>query len=490
MIIREILKQNINRMIEKLKTLKHFKQYFELMGHKIENINLQRFKRKIYLPKKRELTKEDYEYMDSLSSAVLEKQPKKLHIIIIFWTITILFFFLWASISEIDEIARGTGDVIPSNENQVLQNLEGGIVEEILIKEGSIVKKDDVLLKINNEKSISTFESNEVKSLFLEAQILRLRAQSEGKEFDVTKVDNKELKSYIQNEISLYETNTDQLNSSLSVLKEQLIQKKNSLDDAKSKKLYLSKSLKMIRKELSMTSPMVERGIASQVDLLRLEKEENNAIDEFKSAEFAIVRLQSEINEISHKVKETKLSFQAKAKEELNNAISEYKRVVTNSKALEDQVTRTIVKAPRDGVVQRLFVHTIGGVVKPGDDLIEIVPSNEKLLVNAKIKPSDIAFIYPSQKAIVKFSAYDFSIYGGLEGEVVSISPDTIKDKDDNTYYIVRIETQKSKFTQSKDMKIIPGMTAQVDILTGKKSILSYILKPILKTKQYAFGDR
>ena len=141
-------------------------------------------------------------------------------------------------------------------------------------------------------------------------------------------------------------------------------------------------------------------------------------------------------------------------------------------------------------MVQKLFVHTIGGVVKPGDDLIEIVPTNEKLLVNAKIKPSDIAFIYPSQKAIVKFSAYDFSIYGGLEGEVVSISPDTIKDKDEKTYYIVRIQTQKSKLKQSKDMKIIPGMTAQVDILTGKKSILSYILKPILKTKQYGFGDR
>jgi len=452
--------------------------------------NLNRFKIKGDIPKKRELSTEDYEYMDSLSSAVLAKHPKKLHLVLIFWLVTIFFFFLWAAISEIDEIARGSGDVIPSNENQVLQNLEGGIVEEILIKEGSIVKKDDILLKINNEKSISTFESNEVKSLFLEAQILRLRAQSEGKEFDLSRVDNESIKPYIENEISLYKTSTNQLNSSLGVLDEQLIQKKNSFADAKSKKLYLSKSLKMTRKELSMTAPMVERGIASQVDLLRLEKEENNALDDFKSAEFSITRLQSEINEILHKIEETKLSFQSKAKEELNNAISEYKRALTNSKALEDQVTRTIVKAPRDGVVQRLFVHTIGGVVKPGDDLIEIVPTNEKLLVNAKIKPSDIAFIYPSQKAIVKFSAYDFSIYGALEGEVVSISPDTIKDKDENTYYIVRIETQKSKFVQSKDMKIIPGMTAQVDILTGKKSILSYILKPILKTKQYAFGDR
>jgi adhesin transport system membrane fusion protein len=453
-------------------------------------IKIDKFKRKIKLPKKRELTKEDYEYMDSLSSAVLEKHPKKLHIVLIFWAVTILFFILWASLSEIDEIARGSGDVIPSNENQVVQNLEGGIVEEILVKEGTIVKKGDIILKINNEKSISTFESNEVKSMALETKILRLEAQSQGKEFDLTNVNNEIIKPYIKNELSLYNTNINQLKSTLEVLNEQLIQKKNSCEDAKSKKIYLSKSLKMIRKEIGMTAPMVERGIASEVDLLRLQKEENNAIDEFKSAEFSITRLESEINETLHKIEETKFAFSAKAKQELNEAIAEYNRTVSNAKALEDQVTRTIVKAPRDGVVQKLFVHTIGGVVKPGDDLIEIVPTNEKLLVNAKIKPSDIAFIYPSQKAIVKFSAYDFSIYGGLEGEVVSISPDTIKDKDENTYYIVRVQTQKSKLEQSKDMKIIPGMTAQVDILTGKKSILSYILKPILKTKQYAFGDR
>lgn len=453
-------------------------------------IDLNKFKRKNPLPKKRELTKEDYEYMDSLSSAVLEKHPKKLHIILIFWLVTIFFFIIWASFAKIDEIARGSGDVIPSRENQIVQNLEGGIVEEILVKEGSLVKKGEILLKINNEKSLSTFESNEVKSMALRSKILRLKAQSEEKEFDLFADTNEAMKPYIENELSLYKTNIDQLNSTLEVLNEQLIQKRNSFADAKSKKKYLQKSLKMIKKEIDMTAPMVERGIASQVDLLRLEKEENNALDQFQSADFSITRLQSEINENIHKIEETKLSFKSKAKEQLNEVISEYNRTVSNSKALEDQVTRTVVKAPRDGVVQKLFVHTIGGVVKPGDDLIEIVPTDEKLLVNAKVKPSDIAFIYPSQKAIVKFSAYDFSIYGGLEGEVVSISPDTIKDKDENTYYIVRIQTQKSKLEQSKDMKIIPGMTAQVDILTGKKSILSYILKPILKTKQYAFGDR
>jgi adhesin transport system membrane fusion protein len=454
-------------------------------------INIKNFKRKDNSTlKRKELTHEDYEYIDSLSGAILEKHPKKLHVVLLFWVVTIFAFILWASLSQIDEIARGVGDVIPSNENQVVQNLEGGIVEEILAREGTVVKKGDILLKINNEKSVSTFESNEVKSLALEAKILRLQAQSQNKEFDLSSIQNEMLKPYIQNELSLYQTNKKQLNSSLEVLQEQLKQKINAKADAKSKKHYLSKSLAMIRKEIDMTEPMVERGIASQVDLLRLQKEENNALDESKSASFAIDRLNSEIQEIQHKIEETKLSFAAKAKEQLNESIAEYKKTLTNAKALEDQVTRTIVKAPRDGIVQELFVHTIGGVVKPGDDLVEIVPSNEKLLVNAKIKPSDIAFIYPGQKAIVKFTAYDFSIFGGMDAKVVSISPDTVKDKDENTYYIVRIETLDNELKSEKEIKIIPGMTAQVDILTGKKSILSYILKPILKTKQYAFGEQ
>jgi adhesin transport system membrane fusion protein len=438
---------------------------------------------------RKELRKEDYEYIDSLSGAILAKHPKKLHIVLIFWLVTIFAFLLWASLSKIDEVARGIGDVIPSNENQVVQNLEGGIIEEIVISEGSVVKQGDILLKINNEKSVSTFESNEVKSLALQAKILRFKAESENEEFSLANIQNENLKPYVQNEFSLYQTNKKQLTSTLEVLREQLQQKRNTQEDAKSKKYHLSKSLKMIRQEIDMTKPMVERGIASQVDLLRLEKEENNAMDEFKSTKFAIERLDSEIQEVLHKVDETKLSFAAKAKEQLNESMTEYKRVISNAKALEDQVTRTIVRAPRDGIVQELFVHTIGGVVKPGDNLVEIVPSDEKLLVNAKIKPSDIAFIYPSQKAIVKFTAYDFSIYGGMNAKVVSISPDTVKDKDGNTYYIVRIETLKSELKGKKEIKIIPGMTAQVDILTGKKSILSYILKPILKTKQYAFSE-
>jgi len=179
----------------------------------------------------------------------------------------------------------------------------------------------------------------------------------------------------------------------------------------------------------------------------------------------------------------------------MNEAIAELRGLRATSTALEDQVSRTIVRSPMNGIVQKLFVHTVGGVIQPGEDIMEIVPSDETLIVEAKIKPSDIAFIYFGQKAIVKFSAYDFAIYGGLDGQVVLISADTIKDEKGNVFYTVRIKTNQNYLgddlgDENKPLKIIPGMTVNVDIITGQKSVLDYILKPILKTKQYTFTER
>lgn len=180
-----------------------------------------------------------------------------------------------------------------------------------------------------------------------------------------------------------------------------------------------------------------------------------------------------------------------KAQQELNEAETEYSRVNVESSALADQVTRTAIKSPINGIVQKLYVNTVGGVIKPGDNLIEIVPTEGGLLIEAKIKPSDIAFIYPGQKAVVKVTAYDFSIYGSLDGKVVTISPDTVIDKNDNVYYIVKIQTDKKYLgSNDKPLKIIPGMMVNVDIVTGQKTILEYILKPILKAKQYTFTER
>jgi adhesin transport system membrane fusion protein len=240
-----------------------------------------------------------------------------------------------------------------------------------------------------------------------------------------------------------------------------------------------------------MTEPMVAKGVRSKIDFLKLQREANEAKDRYDSIRLSIPRLESAIKEVQSTINETVFLFKSDAKLKLNEATAEFRGYRANSTALEDQVTRTIVRAPMKGIVQKLYVHTVGGVIKPGEDIIEVVPSDQTLLVEVKVKPSDIAFIYDGQKAIVKFSAYDFSIYGGLDGEVVLISADTIKDQKDNVFYTVRIKTTKNFLgRESKALKIIPGMTVNVDIITGQKSVLDYILKPILKTKQYTFSER
>ncbi len=440
---------------------------------------------------KKNLSAQDYEYMQSLSAALIYDRPKKLHWVLIFFLITITSFILWAAFAKIDEIARGVGKVVPSGQNQLVQNLEGGIVSELLVKEGDFVKKGQVLIKISNEKSSSNLISNEVKILYVKSQIKRLKAQIDKKPFNIQKSDDETFNKLLENEKSLYESNMKQLNSKISILKEQNKQKQSELKDVKQLIRHLKFSVKSISKEVEMTRPMVKKGIRSQVDFLKLQREQSDAKQRLQSAILSINKIKSEIVEVKKKIDETNEVFKIKTKELLNEKVTVLKSLEADAVASKDQVSRSIVKSPSNGIVQKVYINTIGGAIKPAQDLIEIVPTDYSLIVEVKILPSDIAFIYQGQKAIVKFSAYDFSIYGGLDGKVIGISPDTITEKDDKTYYVVRIKTDKNYLgNEKKPMKIIPGMVANVDIITGKKTVLDYILKPILKTKQYTFTER
>ena len=437
------------------------------------------------------LSARDYEFMHSLSAAIIQVTPTTLRAVLYFWIVAIVAFLAWANFAVIDEIARGDGEIIPSGENQMIQNLEGGIVEQILVKEGQEVVKGQILVRIDNQKSQSSFSTNAIKADALEAKILRLRAESTGVAFKVSAELEKKLPFLVENEKSLYNTNKQQLRSKVNALKEQLSQKRYELAEAKARKINLRESLAFISKEVKMTQPMVAKGIRSKIDFLKLQREENEAKEKYSATKHAIPRLASAIKEVKSTINETYLLFKSDSKLKLNEAVAELRGYKANSTALEDQVTRTIVRSPMKGIVQKLYVHTVGGVIKPGADIIEIVPTDDKLVVEVKVKPSDIAFIYYGQKAIVKFSAYDFSIYGGLNGEVIRISADTIKDQKDNVFYTVRIQTNQNFLgDKNKQLKIIPGMTVNVDIITGQKSVLDYILKPILKTKQYTFSER
>ena len=438
-----------------------------------------------------EFSEKDYEFMNSLSAAILNKTPSRISRVIKIWLITIFAFIIWASFAEVDEITRGDGKVIPYSKNQIIQNLEGGIVESILVKEGDSVKKGQIILKINNTTSVASAETNKLKYQELLAKKLRLYAQAHNLPFKAIQTDDPELKRQIQLAKELYNSKKREYLAKDRAIVEQIEQKKQELREAKAKIRNLKKSLAYVNEEIAMTAPMVKQGVKSKVDFLKLKREANGIQNDIEATKLSLPRLKSAIEEYRQKRIEAKELYINSAKKELNEVTSQMAQLKAQQIEFTDKVNRTMVKSPVDGIVQKLFINTIGGVVKPGADLVEIVPTNDKLLLEIKIKPSDIAFIHPGATASVKISAYDYSIYGGLTGKVVNISPDTITDKKDNTFYLIYIETEKNHLgTDEHPLKIIPGMVAKVDIVTGKKTIMQYILKPILKSKQYVFSER
>ncbi|MGB5965123.1 MAG: HlyD family type I secretion periplasmic adaptor subunit [Sulfurimonadaceae bacterium] len=441
--------------------------------------------------KKPNYSQDDLKYMASLSSAVLQKNSRASRLIIWMIFISITWLVVWAYLAEIDELTRGTGKVIPSKQVQVIQNLEGGIVSEILVDEGQIVEKGEVLLKIDDTSFASSYAENNLRNLELKAQAMRLAAEVSGKETHSMSVVSDEMKPFIEHERALYQLNKKQLSQKLNILKEQINQRKHELIEAQAKHKQLQEDYKLIQQEVQITQPLVAKGIVSQVEFLQLSRQASGVRGEMESVELSIPRTRSTIKEAKNKMAEAELDYKHKAKEELNKVQAEIARISESSDALEDRVKRTLVRSPVKGIVQRLLVNTINGVIQPGMDIVEIIPFNDKLLIETKIKPSDIAYLYPGQKAMVKFTAYDFSIYGSLEGKVTLISADTMTDEEGNSFYIVSIKTDRNFLEfEGKKHDILVGMVANVDILTGKKSVLDFILKPILKVHQAALRER
>jgi adhesin transport system membrane fusion protein len=443
------------------------------------------------LKKTKEYTPSDLAYMSSLSGAILQKSPVKSRLML--WIIfgVVVWLTAWASLAEIDELTRGVGRVIPSHQLQVIQNLEGGILSEILVDEGELVEKGQILVKIDDTSFSSSYEESLQRLSALKAKSIRLEAEATNRPFKATDEETEAMPDLIRQEKSLYVTNKRQLESSIRVLQQQVEQRKNELKEAQAKQKNLSRSYESIKKELEMTRPMMEIGIVSKVEFLQLERRANDLEGQLEEVTLSIPRIKSTIVESQNKVDGALLEFQNKAKEEWNAVVAEMHQIMESIEALSDRVRRTSVRSPVKGVVKRLLINTINGVVQPGMDILEIVPLHDTLLIEAKIKPQDIAYIYPGQKAMVKFTAYDFTIYGGLEGKVTHISADTIIDEQGDSYYLVRIKTDKNYLEKNgKKMEVIVGMTANVDIITGKKSVLDYMLKPILKAKYNAMTER
>lgn len=428
----------------------------------------------------------DLEYMNSLSSAMLMRTPIRTKIMLWVSFFVIVWLIVWAYYANIDALTRGQGRVIPSSQVQVVQNLEGGIVSEILVKEGDKVKKGEILIRIDDTDFNSIYMESKLKYNELQAKSIRLLAELSGKPFTVSKKIEEKSPNLIQHEFSLYKTNKAQLENSIAIYKHRFAQKRNELEEAKSKLAQLTHNYNLISKEVNLNRPLVKSGIVSEVEFLQLQRKASSVNGDMRATELSIPRLISVIEEQKDNIKEVKLKFQNKAKEDYNKIKAQMYRIKEANVARADKVRRTFVRSPVDGTITQLLVNTIGEVVKPGMNIVKIVPTQDNLIIETRIKPKDIAFLYPGQRAIVKFSAYNFTIYGSLKGKVTNISADTIVNKvDRKNYYIVRIKTNKNYLGKGKKKHYIKvGMTASVDIVTGKRTVLQYILKPILRAKE------
>ncbi|MBZ0068664.1 MAG: HlyD family type I secretion periplasmic adaptor subunit [Thiobacillus sp.] len=420
--------------------------------------------------------------------ARIDQEPLRARYLLRSIGIILLVFVLWAAFATVDEVTRGSGKVIPTSQVQIVQAVDGGVVAEILVREGQSVEAGQSLFLIDKTRFVSSLRENRVQYLALLAKAARLRALAEDAPFQLPPEVVKEDPQLVEEERNMYDARRRELEAQIAIARQQLAQRNQELVEMRSRREQAAQSYELTARELAMTKPLAASGAVSDVELLRLERDVGRYRGERDQAAAQTVRLQSAILEATRKVQEQEITFRNEMRNELAETTAKLNSLSEGSTALSDRVQHANIKSPVKGTVNRLLVTTVGGVLQPGKEIVEIVPSDDALLLEARILPKDIGFLRPGLKATVRFTAYDFAIYGGLEAVIDHIAADTVTDEDGNAFYLVRVRTLKSSF--GKSMPIIPGMVAEVDILTGKKTILAYLLKPVTRAKSHAFTER
>lgn len=466
------------------------KRLFERVGRWLDKLGIpaSRYIDKLYARWLDPIHEQPNDWIVDADWARLQQEPVRARLLLRAIALIILLLLLWAAFAEVDEVARGEGKVIPSSQLQVIQSFDGGVVEEVFVHEGQVVEKGDLLLRIDPTRFVSSYRENRAEYLALQVRAARLQALTSDTELSIPEQIAKESPDIVAHERSLYEANRRELDEQQVIARSQLEQRQQELNEVRAKLTQATRTLELTSQELAVTRPLLASGAISEVEILRLETTVAKAKGDKEQSLAQESRLMLAVEEAEGKLREVELNTRNKWRAELSDVLSKVATLGESSTGLADRIKYAEIRAPVRGTIQRIYTNTLGGVVQPGREVVEMVPLDDQLLVEAKVSPRDIAFLHPGQKAIVKFTAYDFVIYGGLNGTVELISPDAITDEKDRTFYIVRVRTDRSGFDPT--LPIIPGMMTQVDILTGKKTVLSYLLKPVLRAKQNALTER
>ncbi|RUX96277.1 MULTISPECIES: HlyD family type I secretion periplasmic adaptor subunit [unclassified Mesorhizobium] len=404
-------------------------------------------------------------------------------------------FVAWASFAEVDEIARGDGKVIPASKTQIIQASEAGVVQEIAVTIGQIVKKNDLIIRLDNTLNTSSLGEQQAKARALEVRIARLKYEQAGNlsgPFPCPPDIQSIAPQICDNEQKLLIARRENFDNKLSVLKSRLDQRERELAEAVANSDRLTKNLVVSDQEAKLVDAMVKKGLMARTEQLRVEREQTELNGQLNLAGETIKKIKSSITEAQLQVEELGLQLQQEALDDLTQALADLSVVDETIRGATDKVARTDIRSPVDGIVNTLELNTVGAFVQPGAVVAGIVPTSETLLVEARVSPRDVAFIRPDQEALIKVTAYDFSIFGGIEGKVSNITADSLVDqKTGEPYYQVRVSTDKSTLERDgKAYSIIPGMICSVDIKTGRKTILHYLLKPINKAREEAMSER
>jgi adhesin transport system membrane fusion protein len=434
---------------------------------------------------------DDTEFMSELEAATRMKASFASNLMLFSITGLIVLFIIWASVSRIEEITRGNGQVVPSQEIQTVQSLEGGILSELLVVEGDRVTKDQVLLRISDVLFASEERGVEARFAGLRAKQLRLEAESNGTEFTLPEELYEQIPKISDNEKALYKSRQQELSNALSMLDNKISAAKAEINETYADMKRMRDSSALLQQELDITKKMVEQKAVPKLEEIRLQRELSDISGQLRADNQKLVGLKAELSAAEKEKEDQNDKFRSQALGELSDVETEIKQLEENLKSIGDRVYRTELRAPVDGIVNKITLKTIGGVVEPAHKLVEIVPIDDELKIIAKVRPSDIAFLDIGQNVKVKISAYDPQRYGSLEGKLVRIGANSVKDNEGNIFFEIEVRTEKNYMgSEDNPLPITPGMVAETEVITGKRTIMEYLMKPILRAKDRALTER
>ncbi len=455
------------------------------------------------------ITQQDIEMADDVYGAMLTQAPSIHRLTIWALAALILTFIIWAYFAALEQVTSGEGKVIPSSNTQIVQSLDGGILEELYVREGMSVLKGQPLARIDDTRFQSDVNQQKQEVDSLRSNIIRLRAELSSilvgddsnwrlqikiakKDIIFTSELAEKMPELVARQQQEYNGRIDSLINQLAIQGRKIEQKTQEIQELDSKIGTLKRSYDFANKELSLTRPLAEKNIIPEVELLKLERNVNDILGELEGVQLLRPKSESSLSETILQRRETALKYRTDTRAELNKMQAELSRMNEAQVGVQDKVEKALMTSPVVGTIKTIHINTLGGVITPGQPLMEIVPTQDKLLIEAKIKPQDIAFLHPGLPAIVKVTAYDFAKYGGLHGKVEHISADTTQDDKGNSFYIIRVRTESSSIIKKDktELPIIPGMMTTVDVITGKRTVLEYILNPVLRAKQSALREQ